>query len=301
MNGKKIIFIGNSYTYYGQTVLERSCSKLCQDGRNFDKGYFYNLCKANGAEVQVTNWTFGGHSLEHLFGGNCSADRGCNGEDHRAYLIDKYYDYVIIQPGSGESSSKRFTEDAEYVMNFFKEANPNVKFAILVPYSAYGTIGSRIYLAKEFLNSLKDMEKRGVTVVNWGGLVMDILNGAVKVEGSALEYTKNTFVVKKSAKDGFHPNLLSGYITTLMTYCALTGASAVGQPYDFCNDQSLRPNGYGSKFFSFDGFIDTFYTYDGATTNFPAVFSSETDMLSIQKLIDAHLSAKAHLSFNFPE
>lgn len=299
MDGKKIIFIGNSYTYYGQTVLEKSCSKLSQRERTGDKGYFYNLCKANGAEAEVTNWTFGGHSLEHLFGGSCTANRGCDGCDHKAYLSEKYFDYVIFQPGSGEASSKRFAEDAEYVINFFKEANPNAKFALLVPYAAYGTIGSRIYFAKEFLNHLKDMESRGVTVINWGGLVMDILNGKAKVEGSSLEYTKNTFVIKKSERDGFHPNQLSGYITTLMTYCALTGASAVGQPYGFCNDPSLRPGGYGPKFFSFDGFITTYYTHDGATTNYPDVFASKADMLGIQKLIDSHLAAKDHLDFNF--
>lgn len=299
MNGKKIIFVGNSYTYYGQTVLEKSSSKLTQKERTGDKGYFYNLCKLNGADVQVTNWTFGGHTIEHIFGGNCSANRGCNGEDHKAYLKDTYFDYVIIQPGSGKAASQNFLRDMEATMSFFRAANPDAKFAVLVPYSAYGTVGSTINLAAEFLNNLKTVEAQGVTVINWGGLVMDILNGAVKVQGSVLDYTNNTFIIRKSAKDGYHPNQLSGYITTLMTYCALTGESAVGQPYGFCNDERLRPNGYSSKFFSFEGFISTYYTYNGATTNYPEVFASKTDMLGIQKLIDAHLKAKAHLDFDF--
>lgn len=300
MNGKKVIFIGNSYTYYGQTVLEKSQSRLTQKERTGDKGFFYNLCRLNGADVEVTNWTFGGHSLEHLFGGNCTANRGCDGEDHKAYLTDPYFDYVIIQPGSGKTSSQGFLRDMEAVMNFFRAANPDVKFAVLVPYSAYGTIGSTITLASEFLNALKTVEAQGVTVINWGGLVMDILNGKVKVPGSVLDYTNNTFIIRKSAKDGYHPNQLSGYITTLMTYCALTGESAVDQPYGFCSDISLRPNGYGSKYFNFEGYIAAYYTYNNATTNYPEVFGSAVDMLGIQKLIDAHLLAKAHLDFNYP-
>ena len=300
MNGKKIIFIGNSYTYYGQTVLERSQSKLTQKERTGDKGYFYNFCKLHGADVEVTNWTFGGHSIEHLFGGNCTANRGCDGVDHKAYLTDPYFDYVVIQPSSGVNSSKNFLSDMETVMNFFKAANPDAKFAVLIPYSVYGTIGSTIHLASELLNGLKVLDEQGVTVINWGGLIMDILNGDVKVPGSSIDYTNNTFIIRKSAKDGYHPNQLSGYITTLMTYCALTGESAVGQPYGFCNDERLRPNGYGSKFFSFDSFVATYYTYNGATTNYPDVFASKTDMLGIQALIDAHLKAKAHLDFNFP-
>ena len=194
LNGKKIIFIGNSYTYYGQTVFEKSQTRLTQKSRMGDRGYFYNLCKLNGAEVDVTNWTFGGHNLEHLFGGSCTANRGCDGEDHKAYLTDPYYDYVVIQPGSGAAPSASFLSDMETVMNFFKAANPDVKFAVLVPYCAYGTIGSTIALAKDFLNGLKTVASMGVTVVDWGGLVMDILNGKVSVPDSNLIYTNNSFI-----------------------------------------------------------------------------------------------------------
>ena len=299
LDGKKIIFIGNSYTYYGQTVREKSQSYLTQSSRSNDHGYFYHLCQANGEEVEVTNWTFGGHGLGNLFGGNCTANRGCDGEDHKAYLTDRYFDFVVIQPGSGAISSDAFLENMETVMNFFREANPNVKFAVLVPYSAYGTIGSTITLAKGFLNGLKTVAEQGVIVVDWGGVVMNILNGDTTVPGSSLTYEKNTFVIRKSAKDGYHPNQLSGYITTLMTYCAITGKAAVGQTYDFCNDVMLRPSS-NSKYFNFDKFIETYYTYNGATTNYPEVFASKTDMLGLQKLIDEHLAKKAYMNFNYP-
>ena len=292
LNKKKVIFIGNSYTYYGRTVMEKSQSYLLQESRKNDKGYFYQLCSANGAEVEVTNWTFGGHNLANLFDGNCTADRGCDGEDHKAYLTDRYYDYVVIQPGSGASSSASFLSDMETVMSFFREANPNVKFVVLVPYSAYGTIGSTINLATEFLGGLKTVAEMGVSVVDWGGVVMDLLNGVTSVPNSSFEYTKNTFVISKSAKDGYHPNQLSGYITTLMVYAAITGEAALGQTYDFC----LNPS---TKSLKFENFVAKYYTYNGATTNYPEIFASETEMAGIQTLIDAHLEKKAYMSYSF--
>ncbi len=299
LDGKKIIFIGNSYTYYGQTVLEKSQTYLTQESRTGDKGYFYQLCKANGMDVNVTNWTFGGHSLANLFSGNCSADRGCDGKDHKAYLTDKSFDYVVIQTGSTEAADNSFSSEVETIMEFFRQANPNVKFAILVPYNAYGTIGSSICLAKKTLDSLKSWEDKGVTVIEWGRLVYDIMNGDVQIPNAKCKYEKNTFVIKKSAKDGYHPNQLSGYITTLMTYSALTGASAEGQPYDFCNNSALRPSGLSSKFFSFSSFISSYYTYDGAKTNYTDVFASDADMSGIQSLIDRYLEQKPYRSYDY--
>ncbi len=295
LDGKKIIIIGNSYTYYGQTVLEKTQKILKQEDRSNDKGYFYQLCQDNGMEVEVTNWTFGGHNLEWLFNGNCAANRGCDGVDHASYLKDRNYDYVVIQPSSATSDLTWHT-DVETIMNFFKAANPNTKFILFVPYSCYGTIGSSLYLMKNYLNSLKTLEQQGAIVVDWGGLVMNILNNKVRVPNATVEYCKNTFVVAKSLKDGYHPNLLSGYITTLMTYCAITGESAQGKTYDFCNDPALRAS-ESSIYFNFTNFISTYYMVD--TTNFDQVFTSQKDMKGIQKLIDKHLSAKAYKKYSY--
>lgn len=296
---KKIIFIGNSHTYYGQTVLEKSQTYLTQKERTGDQGYFYQLCRDNGMDIEVTNWTFGNHSINSLFGGNCSANRGCDGEDHKAYLTDKAFDYVVIQPGSGAKADESFLTDMETVMNFFSKANPHTKFVMLAPHTFYGTIGSTIHLSKNILNNLKTVEAKGVKVVDWGGLVMNLINGSVKVPESAIEYTKNTFIISKSPADGYHPNQLTGYITTLMTYCAITGESAVGKAYAFCNDPSLRPEGASEKFFSFSKFKKTYYTTLGATTNYPDVFASQIDMQGLQTLVDEHLEAKAYLNYNY--
>ena len=191
LDKKKIIFVGNSYTYYGQTVLEKSQKHLTLESRQADKGYFYQLCKRNGMEVEVTNWTFGGHSLDHLFGGCCSAKRGCDGVDHKKYLTDLCYDYVVLQPGSGQASSDNFLYELDNIMKLFRKENPEVRFVLLIPYSAYGKIGSRKFLQSSILNSLGELDEQGVTIVDWGGLVMDILEGRVRIPNSKIVYGKN--------------------------------------------------------------------------------------------------------------
>lgn len=72
LNGKKFLIIGNSYVYNSLSVVKKSNSVVDQESRSNDQGYFYQLCKANGYEVSVTNWTFGGHGLYELFGTTCT-------------------------------------------------------------------------------------------------------------------------------------------------------------------------------------------------------------------------------------
>ena len=82
LDGKKFIFIGNSYTYYGKCVLDKGQSVYSQSSRVNDQGLFYQICKANGIDVNVTNFTFGGHTLEDHYSGCCNADRGHDGLEH---------------------------------------------------------------------------------------------------------------------------------------------------------------------------------------------------------------------------
>ncbi len=274
LDGKKVIFIGNSFTYYGKTVLEKAQTKLTQEERQNDHGFFYQICKENGVEVEVTNWTFGGHTLEDLFGGNCKADRGCDGVDHASYLKDCSYDYVVIQEGSGYKESYEWVKK---VMVFFREKNPRAKFVFLEHSNAYFNDYPR-------LGMLDELKEQGVTVVNWGKLVEDVINGDAKVPGATQEYDKNTFIVSRTAKDGYHPNMLTGYITTMMTFSAITGLKVEGQPYAFCDDETI--NGA----FNFVKFESKFYAY--SPSNFYTIYLSDPDMKGLQQLMDQYLEEK---------
>lgn len=305
LDGKKFIFIGNSFTYYGKTVdgESQSVDRSVMASRFNDMGYFYNLCKLNGADVSVTNWTWGGHSLTHMFSGSCSANRGHDGHDHLAdlrALSDMNYDYVIVQPGSGKDWQV-LRQQIELVQSVFKETNPDTKFVLSAHHSYYNNrVEGQLELVEDkdaITAELKEIaNENNMTYVNWGEIVNDIMHGYAKVENSKIPYSQNTFIVTKSKDDGYHENMLTGYITTQAVYSAITGTKAYGQEYSFCTDTNVNSH------FSVSAYLDKYYTYDNVSpsgsatklsgddlTTFPEVFKSESDMRGIQKLIDAYL------------
>ena len=287
LDGKKFIFIGNSYTYYGKCVLEKKTTNFSQEQRSHDKGYFYQIAKENGADIEVTNWTYGGHTLQDTFGGNCSADRGCDGHDHKADLVDPYYDYVMIQEGG--TAKGNILDNVKTITTFFRKANPNVKFCFLVHHRFYEkTLTPENRLVMENLKTLEDM---GITVVDWGRLVVDVHKGNTAVPGSKLTYHRHSFIISKSASDGHHQNMLAGYITALMTWCAITGDSAVGQEYRFTGDPTVN------SAFNFMKYRGSYYTYGKVSTNFDKALQSKTEVTGFQQLIDKYLAEKEYRNF----
>ena len=284
LDGKKVLFMCNSHTYRGYTVLQKQNDVLTQEERSNDQGYFYQLCKANGAEVSVTNWTFGNHGLRSLFGAPCNVNGVCKDVMHEEYLTDRYFDYVFINPGVGKSSAEKLLEDFEYIMNFFREANPNVKFVCVGNVSVYGRNATdTAYPA--ITQNYKTIEEMGVTIADWGRIIDAILSGEVTVPGATQTYNRKSFIVK----DNYHPNTLTGYITTLVAYCAITGEAAEGQPYSFYNDTSLNEK------FDMTAYFNQYYTNGADDTNADEIFASESDMRGLQQLVDRYFKAKPHL------
>ena len=276
LNGKKVIFIGNSYTFCGYNVLTKQNDVLTQEERSHDHGFFYQLCKANGLEVAVTNWSFGSHQITDFFGRPCETERECLDEYHEYYLKDPYFDYVVFQCHNEPHYTGDLLALLEPLMTFFREANPNVKFVMHVPHMAY-------HHGNRWLGQLPKLTEAGIRIANWGELCYDVLAGTATVPGATQEYTYHSFVINWREDDGFHQNVLAGYLTSLMTYCAITGESAVGQPYAFTNDPTINPK------FTWENFKKLHYSYNDET-NFIEIFQSEADMLGLQQLADQYLA-----------
>lgn len=275
LRGKKLLFIGNSYTMNGYAVIQRRSTVLTQQERSNDHGFFYQLCKANGIGVSVTNWCFSGHDVTHTFGGPCPAGKECSGEDHAAYLTDRNFDYVMIQCYKEDAYEKDLSSYLQPVTELFRKENPDVKFVLLVPHMAY----DRSY---RWIPDVPGMKEQGFIICNWGQLLHDICRGAVEVPGATQSYDLSSFVVSVSKKDGHHENMLAGYLTALMTYCAITGESAVGQRYDFCDDPTV------DRRFCLAVHKRMKYTYD-PRTNFIEIFRSPGDMKGLQQLTDRYI------------
>lgn len=276
LDGKKILFVGNSYTHVGRVVFNVGISKQSQESRSNDRGYFYQLCKAMGMEVSVTSWTFGGHDLTDSLGHACTKE-DCKGADHLVWLTDRYFDYVVLQPYYEKTYGGDINAHFQPLLEMFREANPNVKFIILIPHMAY----DRGYA---WIPDLEKLDQPDVTVGNWGKMLYDIVEGNTQVPGATQPYGRPTFVVSVDEKDGHHQNLLVGYLTAAMVYSAITGDSAVGLPYDFCDDATIHED------FNMEAFRDKQYVYE-PYTNFVEVYRSPADMKGLQTLIDGYINA----------
>ena len=301
---KKIIFIGNSYTFYGMAVINAG-QNLDDDSmmlRQGDEGYFYQLSKQNNADFHVTNWTWGGHNLKDIFGESCAAGRGHDGHNHLAdfkRLLDTEYDYVVMQPTpSREITEEVLKEDIQLVKDAFSTESPDAKYILLLPAGYYFNDTTA---KKEFRKCLATIEEdAGVTLVDWGNLISDLINGTAIVEDTEIDYNKNTFIVSASSGDGYHQNQLSGYITAQFVFSTLTGKKAEGENYAFCTDDTIHPS------FSVEKYLANYYLYDNISTDgnlkgddlttYPEIFKSPTDMLGIQKLIDKYIEEKPYMN-----
>ena len=288
-SGSKILVVGQSYAHYGNAVLGTGKTKLTQAERGNDKGYIYQFLKEKGVDVSVMDWAFGGHGLSDYFDGKCMIAGDCYGVDHEQYLVDKYYDYVLLCPGSGTVSALYLEDSIDYITNLFRGVNPNVKIVLIGNLGAYGYSSWKVNNPMIY-GQYGKLEDKGVIIADFGGLVNGIINGKYTVPGATQSYKASSFVVK----DGFHPNMLTGYLTTLITYCAITGESAVGQPYAFATDATKHTS------YNVNSYVSS--RYNNATdTNFPAIFNSEADMLGLQTLVDEYLADKPWREIEAPE
>lgn len=281
LHGKKIIFIGNSHTYVGNVVTQVYNKKYQQSYRDNNMGLFYLLCKQQGSEVSVTNWTFSSHSLSCLFGAPCIKKGDCLGVNHEDYLTDRYFDYVVIQPGIGTNSEKNIATDIDYIVDFFRKENPNVQFVFLGNASVYGN-NETDESYPGITSYYKTLAEQGFIMSDWGKLVNDLIHGSVTPEGSTMTYNKSSFIIK----DGFHPNYLCGYIASVMTYCAITGTPASSIPANLFLDSAMV--------ISLDTHLNKCYDNPDYETNCKTILTTQSELERIHLLIDQYLEEKPY-------
>ena len=277
-SGKKAIFIGNSFIYWGGCVTFITNDDYNESLRytGGDKGYFNEVCKSNGVDMTVYNYTYGAKNLDWIYTNklkNLSS----------TFLND--IDYVFISE-AGENNSS-IISTVEKISNLFTNAEDIVYLAHENNFSSNHT---------NIINALPTFSQKGIKVVAWGKLVYDVYKGTVSVPNATQAYNKNSFVKHSTGTmstdaavtrvdfsgDNFHQNPLAGYITAQMCFSAITGASAIGQKYAFCWDKTIAPQ------YDLQNFVTHQYT-NGQTTNFVEIFNSPTDMAGLQVLMDQYL------------
>lgn len=265
LDGKKVMFAGNSLTYYGEVVINNNGSPTSQ------KGVFEKVAAYYGDKVTVTNFTYG--SAGFTDGRDKASADGIPSsyKDYGLYQLmielhpnyynnkegkamDSFYDQdVVIFQQRGASISSSY-DQVKQIAALFPE---DTRFAVIIThYDTKNTSTS---------SALKKTLKDGWTIIPAGDLVTDLWNG--RISGMDYKYEKNDFVI---TKDNIHPNYLTGYIKALMTYCALTSRSAVGADYSFVNRS-------------------TSYYAGSYETQFDNILASSSEMLKIQEQIDHYI------------
>lgn len=253
IDGSNAIFIGNSFVFFGNCVIGGDAQKT-------DLGYFHQICKANGDNVTVHDYTWGGKDLNWIYTNYLT---NCTDE------FKNKIDYVFISE-AGQNSSN-FVDIVTKIGNLF----PNAKAKVYLNHS-FACYTNATYI----LDGMETLKENGYLLVDWGRLVCDIWEKKVEVPNATLEYDKSSFIVNKT--DNFHENMLTGYITAQMCYCVVTGVSALGQDYSFCTDPSVHPS------FDVDSHKNNYYNQN--STNFDLIFKSPADMQGLQDLMDIYLA-----------
>ncbi len=266
LDGKKVLFIGNSFIYYGGVV-------QYGNQRSTDKGWFKQICTANGENCTVYDCTYGNHHLYDFTSSGCESGSCHDGADLLKGVPLSSIDYVFISESGNNNAN--FVKDVKNIMKRFPSTT---QFFYLSHSYTY------IQNHTKIINNLDNIEALGVGIIEWGKLVDDVIDGRTKVPGATVTYKKTTFIKNKG--DTHHPNPLSGYITAQMAYCAVTGNTAVGQVPDlYAIGDTIKYKGQ----LGYAAFISTHYT-SSSSTNFKTVMKSKKDMQGLQELMDKYLA-----------
>lgn len=201
---KRILFVGNSYLYYNDSIHNHVRRMVDAGGIAAEK------------ELQYKIVTIGGAPLAH--------------HDVAAYLapgklgMKQPYDVVILQGNSGAAlTDARRKSFHDKVVEFNAEiAKTGAKTAL---YMTHAYVAPNKNASPDMIRKVEDMY---VSVGNEvGALVIPV--------GLAFEeaYRRKPDIRIQKAYDGSHPDLIGTYLAACVVYASLYGKSPVGNAYDY--------------------------------------------------------------------
>lgn len=269
-NGKKVAFVGNSMIYYCGAV-------VYGNPKSTDTGLFYQLCKKHGWNTTVYDFTWSGKQIYQRLGldPNDPSLKTFGVEDR---AITSTVDYVFFCDATLADNEKYYNSYVELAKVFNK---PGVKYYYLVAYYNCNSDPGSIAAVEKIINKFR-VQGYDVELVRWGQLAQDLVQGTYKLQGSNYKYTKTTFQVTQNTGNR-HPNPLSGYLCVQTAFTQVTGLSAVGQDYSFCETALYGSDG---KKKGYDGFYNTYYVDN--SSNFRDIMKDTAEMQRLQAAIDIY-------------
>lgn len=201
---KRILFIGNSYFYYNDSLHNHVQRLVSAGDPTIDQALQYKSATIGGAPLSH-------HNVQHLLAPG-SLD------------MKQPYDVVILQGNSGdalsEASRAAFREKAiEFSAAIAKTG------ARTALYMTHAYVKPHRSASPDMIRKVEDLY---VSVGNEiGALVIPV--------GLAFEeaYRRQPGIRLHKAYDGSHPDLLGTYLAACVVYASLYGKSPIGNAYDY--------------------------------------------------------------------
>lgn len=201
---KKILFVGNSYLYYNDSI-HNHFRRMVDDG---------GIATEKAQTIKII--TIGGAPLAH--------------HDVASYLapgklgMKEPYDVVILQGNSGAAlTDARRKSFHDKVVEFNADiSKTGAKTAL---YMTHAYVAPNKSASPDIMRKVEDMY---VSVGNEvGALVIPV--------GLAFEeaYRRKPDLQLHKTYDGSHPDLIGSYLAACVVYASLHGKSPVGNPYDY--------------------------------------------------------------------
>ena len=201
---KRILFVGNSYFYYNDSLHNHVRRLVTAADPSLDKA------------LQYKSATIGAAPLAH--------------HDVKGLLapgrlgMKQPYDIVILQGNSGDSLAEaRQASYREKVREFSAEiAKSGAKTAL---YMTHAYVPPNKDASPDMIRKVEDMHVAAGNEV--GALVIPV--------GLAFEeaYRQRPDIVLHKTYDGSHPDLIGTYLAACVVYASLYGKSPVGNTYDY--------------------------------------------------------------------
>lgn len=201
---KRVLFIGNSYLYYNDSV-HNHVRRIAEENGPLEPGeYQYKSATIGGARLSH-------HNIENLL------EPGRLG-------INEPFDLVILQGGSGESLNEKnratFRETAAQLVTKIRATNAEVALymthAYVPPHRLYDPL------------MIDKVEENYVTT----GRALDVLVIPVGL-AFKLAYERRPNVSLHKTFDGTHPNLLGTYLAACVVYASVYQRPAAQIDYDY--------------------------------------------------------------------
>ena len=205
---EKIIFVGNSYLYYNDSVHNHVEDLLREHFQ--DESIDTKLTAIGGSKLQQ-------HNIDQIL-------------NHKNFNLDKPADKIIFQGGSSEVITAKSRENFRLTAKNYSEKA-----------QAMG-IDTYLYMTHAYRDSDIRYEENLIEKIKLAYYEAgEISNSTVIPVGIAFEiaYRKNPNI-KLHLPDGTHPTMLGTYLASATVFTALTEESPEGLKYDYMGRVSAK-------------------------------------------------------------